>query len=267
MDKKISILTVNYTLFLILLFASGSTNGILSEIIYYLAFLLPIIITLFLTRKDKFKGGFSVDAEKTGKFAPIIAPTVSVIVIISFLTSFLIFYLTGKTNSVDLGDSFILALLTHALLPALLEEAVFRYIPMRLLESHSRCGTVIISAIFFSLIHHNLFVIPYAFIAGVIFMTVDIWANSVIPSIIIHFINNALSVGLIFFSDNPAFSPVIYVLLLILTVISLLFILKRRDEYLRMIRYSFDKGEGFKISGDVILFGAVCLFIAIIGLL
>ena len=52
MKIKISILTFSYTLFLMLLILSGSLSGIFSSIVYYLSFLLPIGMSLFMTRDD-----------------------------------------------------------------------------------------------------------------------------------------------------------------------------------------------------------------------
>ncbi len=269
MSKKISILTFDYTIFLVLLFLSGSLSGVFSELVYYLAFILPIGITLFVTRSERVERERYLTIDMTGVkgFLPLIFPTVSAIMLISYLTSILIFFISGKTNSVDLGSSFIFALITHALLPAILEEALFRYLPMRLLAPYSKRGAVLISAFFFSLVHHDLFSIPYAFLAGVIFMTVDLATDSIIPSVIIHFINNALSVGIIIFSDNPAFAPVIYIILAVLTLISLIAILKNREKYLKALESATEKGERVVLTIEMLLFAALTLTIAIINLL
>ena len=269
MKKKISYLSISYTLFLILLFLSGALSGIISEVVYLLAFALPIALALYLAREGRAEWGqyLSISGEGARKILPLVAPTVSVIILISYLTSLLIFAISGKVNNVDVGDSFIMALISHALVPAILEEALFRYLPMRLLAPHSRRGAIILSAFFFSLVHHDLFSIPYAFVAGVIFMAVDLATDSVSPSVIIHFVNNALSVGILVFADNPAFAPAIYIILGILTVASLCLIFVRRKQYCKMISVAFDKGEGVKFTTEAFIFAGLTLSLAVISLI
>lgn len=269
MQRKTSILTFNYTLFLVLLFLSGMLKGAFSEIIYYLAFAVPVVITLLLTRGDgvEKKKYLTIDSDGVRRFLPLVFPTITVIIIISILTSMLIYAVSGKTNDVDIGDSFVLALLTHALLPALLEEALFRYLPMRLLAPHSPRGAIIISAFFFSLMHADLFTIPYALFAGVILMTVDIACDSIIPSIVIHFINNALSVVMMLMEDSPFTVLGIYAILILLTIISIFAIVEFKDDYETALIIVSDKGEGVKFTPGMLLFAALTLAIAIMNLL
>ncbi len=269
MSRKISILTVSYVIFLVLILASGFMTGLLSEAVYFLAFILPITLVLYLSRNDKTERGkyLSINSDGVKRIIPLIAPTLWVIILTSFLTSLLIFAITGKTNSVNLGNSFVIALISHALLPAILEEALFRYLPMRLLAPHSKRGAVLISAFFFALVHRNFFTIPYAFIAGVIFMAIDLASESVIPSVIIHFINNAMSVGMIVFADNSAFAPAVYLVLAVCLIVSVVLIILKRVEYKDMFASAFEKGEGAKITLEMLMFGAMTLFLAFVSLL
>lgn len=270
MNKKISALTISYILFLILLFLSGLFSGILSRVIYLLSGIIPLALCLFLTRGEEYgeKWRFlTVKKEKLKLTLPLTAPTIVSIIILSFVTSWLIFKLTGKENRVNIGNSYVLALINHALLPAIIEEALFRYLPIRLLSSHSRRAAVFISAFFFALVHRNLFTIPYAFLAGVIFMTVDLFADSVIPSLLLHFINNSISVGLIFYEKNTAFAPTVYAILGILCLISLFVIIIKREEYKEMLRTAFEKGERMKFSLEMLIFAVLMLTAAIMNIL
>lgn len=270
MNKKISSLTICYILFLILLILFGLLPGILPRVCYPLAGILPTLICIFLT-KGEWKGEKSrfltLKKEDTGRTLPLIAPTVGLIILVSFATSWLIFSITGKENHVNVGDSLILALINHALLPTLVEETLFRYLPMRLLSSHSRRATVFISAFFFALAHRSLFSIPYAFLAGVIFMAIDLAADSIIPSVLIHFINNAISVGILFYGDNPAFTPAVLVILGIFSLVSLIVIVLRRKEYLRMLTVAFSAGETPKFSFEMLIFAGLTLSMAVMNLL
>lgn len=268
MQRKTSILTFSYTSFLILLFLSGSLNGIFSEIVYYIAFAFPIAISLYLTRDDGVEKTkyLTIDDVGVKRFLPLVFPTISAIIIISIVTSILIYNLSGKTNDVDVGDSLVIALLTHALLPAVLEEAIFRYLPMRLLAPHSPRAAIIISAFFFSLAHADLFTIPYALVAGVLLMLIDLMTDSIIPSVVIHFINNAISVGMIFIEATFAVF-LLYIWIIVATVISIIVLYNNREDYEDVLVVATLKGEGVKFTPGMMLFAALTLAIAIMNLL
>ena len=269
MQRKTGILTFCYTLFLLMLFLSGSLSGILSDLVYYLAFALPIGISFYLTRYDDsdWKKYLTVDRGGVKRFLPLIFPTISAIIIVSMITSLLIYNLSGKTNEIDVGDSLFVALLTHALLPAVLEEAIFRFLPIKLLAPHSPRAAIIISAFFFSLAHADLFTIPYALVAGVMLMMVDLICDSIIPSIVIHFINNALSVLMLFMEDSPFSILGIYAIIILLTVISIIIICETREDYEVELILATEKGEGVKLTLGMGLFAALTLAVAILNLL
>lgn len=270
MNKKISALTSSYILFLIFLLLSGAFSGVLSKVIYLLSGVLPLILCLFLARGEisgEKTAFLTISRQKIKLTLPLVVPTVVAVMLISFATSWLIFKLTGRENHVNVGNSFALALINHALLPALLEEALFRYLPMRLLSSHSRRATVLVSAFFFALIHRSLFTIPYAFIAGVIFMAIDLATDSVIPSLLLHFINNAISVSIILYGDLPVFTPALFITLGILCLISLVIICVKRDEYKKMIRTAFLCGEKMTFSFEMLIFAGLTLTIAVMNIL
>ena len=268
MQKKLSILTGTYMLFLLSLHLSAALDGVLSEVVYYLGFIIPFCLCLYMTRGDgvEWKKHLTIDSEGVRLFTPFIFPTVTCIIILSALTSYLIFALTGKTNSVDMGDSYLLALLTHALIPAILEEALFRYLPMRLIAPHSPRYAIILSAILFALVHQNLFAIPYALFGGVILMSLDLATDSVIPSVVIHFINNAISVSA-FFIPLEITLFLFYLWIFILTVMSLIIIIKSRSDYELPLIMITDKGEGAKITVEMVLFAALTLAVAVLNLL
>lgn len=267
MRKKLNILTMAYMLFLVLLILSANLPGHWSSIVYYLAFILPIVISLFMSgEKSDPLGYLRIDRAGVNLATPLLFPTISLVMLISYVTSLIIFAITGKTNSVDLGDSYVLALITHALIPAIFEEALFRYLPMRLIAPHSPRCAIIISSIFFGIVHMDLFSIPYALLAGFVFMAVDLATESVVPSVIIHFINNALSVSFMFIRfDYIIF--LLYLLIAALTVTSVILIIKNKDEYETALIIITEKGEGVKITPQMILFVVITLAFSVINLL
>lgn len=261
MNGKIRLLALSYSMFLVLLFLSGSLDGLWSRAVYYFAFILPLAIALLAVGREvlpkREQLGFSY--EKLRLTLPCILPSAAIVALASFLTSLIIQAISGKTQTVDVGDSFFIALITHALVPAVLEEIVFRYLPMRLLAPHSKRGAVIVSAMMFALIHHSLYSTPYAFIAGLIFMTIDIATDSIYPSMIIHFLNNVLSLIIIFGMPIP-----LAIILICLLALSLFFVARGRRKYGEMLKLAFEKGEKYSLCMEVWLFVLFAVAIAIL---
>ena len=81
-----------------------------------------------------------------------------------------------------------------AILPAICEEFLHRGL---LLHAGKKCGNtkfcLIISSVLFGLMHLNVQQFFYATILGFIIGYVTLVADSIVPSIILHFMNNALS--------------------------------------------------------------------------
>lgn len=88
----------------------------------------------------------------------------------------------------------LLNLITYALLPALVEETIFRgWFIAALQPSGERCALVT-SALLFGLAHGNLTQMPFAFMLGLLFGWLFLRTGRLWPAMVIHFLNNALSV-------------------------------------------------------------------------
>ena len=85
---------------------------------------------------------------------------------------------------------FLLFTLTLAILPAIFEELFFRGLLLNSLDGHGTIKKVIAVGLCFALYHCNLGQFIYQFIYGVAFCLLALYAKSVIPCIIAHFINN-----------------------------------------------------------------------------
>lgn len=263
MERKINLLSISYLAFLFLICLSGMLRGIPSVLVYILSFVVPFFVCAAYLRKngERILGHFTLGKAailNTLTLAPI---TVGLIALISALTSMLIYAVSGQTNDVNVGSSLLVALLLHAIVPTVVEEILFRYLPMRLLSRHSKRLTVLLSSFFFALIHHNLFSIPYAFVAGIVFMSLDLAFDSIWPSIIIHFMNNAVSVLVLF-----GLGYIAYPALALLSVVSLVIIIAKRADYKKLFAKALKKGEKFKITIELVIFTASTLFIAVMSL-
>ena len=233
MKRAISEIIIADCLFLFLLSLSAVFNDVIGSLIYSAAFILPICMLLFWGKKSE-EGDFKISVLSSPKSLSLAAvfcfPIISAVLLIAFLTA-AIMNLCGIDGGVtDLGGNVFYVIVTSALAPAVFEEILFRYLPLRRLTPYSPKLAVIYSSVLFSVVHCNLFQIPYALIAGVLFAALDVASGSVLPSIIIHFINNVLSVFFQREGENGAFLTVFLISLSALTALSLVLIFLRRKK-------------------------------------
>ena len=90
--------------------------------------------------------------------------------------------------------SFGLNLLVIAVLPAVLEEMVFRGFVLQSLRRHGDGFAVFISALLFGLMHGNIVQVPFAFMVGLVIGWLYVVTDNIWIPILVHFFNNALSV-------------------------------------------------------------------------
>ena len=241
----------------------GSIDGVAHDVVYILVFLLPAVAVFAY---EKGAGGeglvpFTMKRKDLKSFLPLVFPTVFEIILLSVVTTALL-GLFGKHNSVIIYDTFSENLLRHALLPSILEELAFRYVPLVLLSRYSKRICIIASSVLFATIHANLFQIPYAFLAGAIFITIDIIYDSVLPSIILHLVNNTISVISIYYNvDYP-----IFIAVFVLAAVSFVFLYKKRDSYLGAVCALFNGKCEEKLSFSLLFVVIPTLILAILNL-
>lgn len=268
MTQKIKLITIIDLLFLMILGAAGSVeNDILSDLVYYLAFLIPIALGIShifgdfgkqsnsMSRKAKLDD-FKLTREGAILSLPLIFPEILAVLLISVATSELM-ALLGQENTASFTEPFIYAVFIHALIPAILEELLFRFVPIKILKGEEKTA-VILSSVMFAFAHANLFQIPYAFIAGLIFAFVYVATGSIFPSVIMHFMNNLVSLTSIYGFGGRWLVPT----LATFSLISIIIILIRRRAYAEKIKALF-KGNEIYISYLPLLFVAVSLTLAI----
>ncbi len=100
--------------------------------------------------------------------------------------------MTTSTHSVP---EMILYVISTAFMPAFAEELAFRGIFMNVMRKYGDAFAIISSSVLFGAMHGNTTQIVFAFTLGLIFAFVDCKANSIVPSIIIHFLNNFYAVS------------------------------------------------------------------------
>ena len=265
MKKRITELLLIDLLFLLLLIISGMVKGIWGEALYLLAYILPIGAGLFLLRRhDIFSepSALVLGKDKLLFSASLFAPTMLLVIAVSALTTLVLAFF-GKTNEVDVSGHLVYELFRHALIPAVLEELLFRYIPIKILSPKSKRGAIWVSALLFALIHLNLFQIPYALLAGAVLAFLTVVSGSILPAIILHFLNNSVSV---LWMRNPDVAPAVIIpVLVFLSVISAVYIVRKRREYVEETVRAFS-GDRVGFSAELLVMTALCLIMSFLSL-
>ena len=112
-------------------------------------------------------------------------------------------FTTGVEDPKIMGaEGIFIAVLSIAVLPAILEEVVVRGIIMQPLRRFGDKFAIVASALIFGIMHGNMVQIPYTIVAGLFMGYLAIATGSLWPSIILHFINNFYSVAVVVAYDN-----------------------------------------------------------------
>lgn len=106
------------------------------------------------------------------------------------------------------GFGFISVLFVIGVLPAIFEEILFRGFLLKGLRSFGEVGAVLLCGGLFALFHQNPAQTLYQFCCGVAFAYMALKSESVLPTILSHFINNAIILTLTKFGIST-FDPLV----------------------------------------------------------
>ena len=178
----------------------------LINIVCYLGMLLlpPLLLARAFRRpcpvlRERRLGAPTLVLGTTGGLALCVLANFLVSRILMFFTSMGITPTEGAEDVVT-SDWQVLALnlFVTALLPALVEELVFRGYFLEALRPFGDRRALWMSALLFGLIHGNMAQIPFAFILGLVFAYAAMQSGSLLLPMLIHFCNNAMAVVLAF---------------------------------------------------------------------
>lgn len=102
-----------------------------------------------------------------------------------------------------------LAIFTTALIPAICEEFLFRGLILNGLRKFGAVTAIGFSALTFSLMHMNLQQLPYTFVLGIIFGIIVYYTRNIWLSVIMHFVNNATALVIMYIS-TPLDTPFVW---------------------------------------------------------
>lgn len=98
------------------------------------------------------------------------------------------------SSDLDQGYKLVLMFISTAIIPAFVEELLFRGLILSQIKPYSELGAILISAILFGLMHQTTFQFFYTTVLGVILAVVRIKTGSIWACVLLHFFNNFISV-------------------------------------------------------------------------
>lgn len=162
---------------------------------------------------------------------------------------------------VSIGN-YLLGLLCICLLPAIFEEFLFRGVILIAFDEISTVSAVILNGVLFSLFHMSPAQTVYQFLVGATYALIARKSGSVIPTTVMHFLNNAIVLTLTYyFPQVDLYSGVGGIILMIVglavLLVSCTWLFKQKTA-----ENSTESREKLKIKDCYSFFGgvAVCLF-------
>ncbi len=145
-------------------------------------------------------------------------------------------------------------LISVAIVPALAEEFMFRGVILTILRKYGDTFAIFISSLLFGLLHGNFVQTPFAFVVGLVLGFITVYTGSMLPSMIIHCLNNSISIIITYLNNNielEAVTEVIYVTVSVIIAaggLLALFALSKSDRHM----FSFENGAaGLSFSKKV----------------
>ncbi len=168
--------------------------------IYAVAMALPAIIISVATKRRHFPLSPAKSVAPSDAFFGILA-SVGVCMAANIVTNIIVsFFQSVGVPKPEMPDylqptipSLFLNLFVFAVLPALLEELVFRGYVLRAIRPYGDWLAVIVSSLLFALMHGNIAQIPFAMIVGIALGWLFIMTDNIWLSVAVHFTNNAFS--------------------------------------------------------------------------
>ncbi len=155
----------------------------------------------------------------------------ALIAVLSFLSLYPIIYLInlGFINiGITLPDApydftdlinYLVSIISLVILPAIMEELLFRGIIFKGLKKHGRIFSILITALMFSVFHMSISQTVYPFFIGILLTLVMYKEDNIFYPILMHAVNNFLSLTLSFFNISLVFDHWTYIMLAIILAV------------------------------------------------
>jgi len=200
------------TVVILLLSAAGIEANAEANWYRYLSYFLPqlsfalCLIVMLRVRKPQTKPTFYVKA-KPSFWAIALLLSLGTLFGLSQLNTWFIKALESiglKQDAVVVPTmygwgEYLLSLFVIAVLPAVMEETVFRGLILGGLKEGGTAVSVLLSGALFSLFHQNPAQTPYQFVCGCLFALLAVRSHSILVPVCMHFVNNAFILSATFF--------------------------------------------------------------------
>lgn len=189
--------------------ASGLIDGLvpkmLEDILRQLLFLGgPVLVYLAVTKKS---------VVRTLRLNPISMKNILVLVLVAFVMQPAVYLLASVAQIIfgnqleflfsDLANQpFWYLVITVAIMPSIFEELVLRGVIMDAYRGQTLYTVIIMNGLLFGLFHMNLNQFVYTFFIGVVLSLSVYYTNSIFAGMIIHFVNNFLSIYVMNFPES-----------------------------------------------------------------
>ena len=230
----------------------GSSADYILTIVIQVGLLFILTIFMFAgVNKAKLKDVFSFYKFKKINWKAIllsIAIGIVVYILNVLITTFFNAFLSAFGYQFSSGSSMtsypvwllFVNLLMTAVLPGICEETAHRGMLLNGLTGLGQRKALIISSILFGLLHLNIEQVFYATLIGLLVGYITCITNSIYPAMIVHFMNNAMSVvmgfssyhklgleiGFTYLNNWISSSPILALVFMVLLIVALLFLLK-----------------------------------------
>lgn len=132
-----------------------------------------------------------------------------------FLTKIGFYINNSLTSVITTPLLLIIAIILMAIVPAICEELIFRGLILQGLRKYGDKSAILITSCLFALIHLSADQLIFPFLFSIILCYAVMKTNSIISSMIIHFVSNATSICLNYFGFNYYFDVPIWAFVLI----------------------------------------------------
>jgi membrane protease YdiL (CAAX protease family) len=186
--------------------------GIGSIIVYLLTFGLVILVGFEKTKK-KFNEVFMFNKISWCLWPGIIVFSCGFVILSSELDNLINYFLPmpeflrSYFVAVMANENIFVSIISVALLPCFLEEMLFRGLILNgFKENYPVKKAILLTALFFGIVHLNPWQFVSAFIVGIISAWICVKTKSILPCVYLHLFNNILFVFVTKFSDISFFA-------------------------------------------------------------
>lgn len=166
----------------------------------------------------------------------------------------------------------VLYFISIAILPAILEEAMFRGVILQSLRRYGDGFALIVSSVLFGVMHGNLVQAPYTMVVGFIIGYFVLYTGSIWPGVLIHFVNNGSSVVMEWATRNTTAQQdemiygILFVGELVLGLLGIIILRMKKGSlfYVPKSKYPVaekDKYTVFFSAAGMIIFGIITLIL------